>query len=571
MKRRNTLYRKLIAQILAIALPLASLLVCNFFYSISQVRDKIIESNQSALSFYAQQLDSTLNNAIKYLLTLSITNENFSNINNANPNNRFLASYRLMTELNNHLSLYNVDYFFLYSTKFSEFSYVYDTAKINHQTAKEIKNSLSGSYFNQDFAHQWKMINIGGSDYLIFMYKARDYYLGTLLKSDTLGSYLENLEKGEQSSFYITDQNGYSAQYEDALNDLNIMLIPNNKTYFMTGVKKQFITISQNSDTGSYILWEMIPKRNVLGLLDLKQIYLFLLAMFILLLLPVTAYLIFRWVLKPLRFLLIGIHELGSGNLNFRIAANQVSAEFDEVNQAFNSMASQITHLQIQVYEEAINKQRAELNFLQMQIKPHFFLNALTTVSNYAHLGQMDNLHQFLSYFSIHTRYMFQKGISTVSVCEEINHIENYLSMQNLQYNDNIVFFSSIEDDLDSFAIPCFALFTFVENCVKHGMVPDRPLTILINVKAIMVNEIKKVQITIEDDGKGFTDEYLIHFSKPGFADANDPKHLGIRNVLKTIQLIYGDEAAVNLSNSELNGGKVTILILHLDNSTGVI
>ncbi|SHK21357.1 two-component system, sensor histidine kinase YesM [Anaerocolumna jejuensis DSM 15929] len=571
MKRRNTIYHKLIALVLTVALPLTSLLVSNFFYSIYQVRDKIIESNQSAVTFYTQQLDSTLNNTTKYLLTLSTTNENFANVNHSNLNYRFLAYYRLKTELQNHLSLYNVDYFFLYTPRYSEFSYVYDPAKLNYKTSKDIKNSLCSIYFEQDSSYKWKMINIDGRDYLIFAYRTKNYYIGALLKTDTLVSYLESLKNDEQYSFYITDQGGNSDQYKDYLKDQNLQLIPIHKKYYMTGTKKQFITISQCSGTGSFILWELIPNRNVLGLLDQKQIFIFLLTMFVLLILPVTMYLIFHWILTPLRFLLIGIRELEGGNLDYRIKADKVSVEFDEVNQAFNSMSAQITHLQIQVYEEMIDKQRAELNFLQMQMKPHFFLNALTTVSNYAHLGQMDNMYQFLAYFSEHTRYMFQKSISTVSVCEEIHHIENYISMQNLQYKGNIVLFTYVENDLDDFFIPCFALSTPVENCIKHGMAPGRPLTILINVKAIMINGTKKVKITIEDDGKGFTEEYLIHFSNPGFADSNNPKHLGIRNVLKTIQLIYGNEASLNLSNSELNGGKVTILIPLHNNSISKI
>lgn len=40
-------------------------------------------------------------------------------------------------------------------------------------------------------------------------------------------------------------------------------------------------------------------------------------------------------------------------------------------------MASQIRTLKIQAYEDALEKQKLELDYMQLQIEPHFYLNAL--------------------------------------------------------------------------------------------------------------------------------------------------------------------------------------------------
>ena len=47
-------------------------------------------------------------------------------------------------------------------------------------------------------------------------------------------------------------------------------------------------------------------------------------------------------------------------------------------------MASQIRTLKIQAYEDALEKQKLELDYMQLQIEPHFYLNALNLINTMA-------------------------------------------------------------------------------------------------------------------------------------------------------------------------------------------
>ncbi len=49
-------------------------------------------------------------------------------------------------------------------------------------------------------------------------------------------------------------------------------------------------------------------------------------------------------------------------------------------------MTDEINQLKIDVYEEQIHKQMAELQYLQLQIRPHFLFNSLNVVYSLAHL-----------------------------------------------------------------------------------------------------------------------------------------------------------------------------------------
>ena len=90
-----------------------------------------------------------------------------------------------------------------------------------------------------------------------------------------------------------------------------------------------------------------------------------------------TSLLIYRWILHPLTAIVEGMSRLASGNFDYRIHLPDAAWEYRQVGNIFNLMAGQIKDLKIQVYEEQLHRQESELNFLYMQMRPHFFLNAL--------------------------------------------------------------------------------------------------------------------------------------------------------------------------------------------------
>lgn len=66
------------------------------------------------------------------------------------------------------------------------------------------------------------------------------------------------------------------------------------------------------------------------------------------------------------------MNELKSGNLEVHLSEENVFSEFQILNDTFDNMTKEIKKLKIDVYEEKLNKQQAELLYLQEQINPHF-------------------------------------------------------------------------------------------------------------------------------------------------------------------------------------------------------
>lgn len=77
-----------------------------------------------------------------------------------------------------------------------------------------------------------------------------------------------------------------------------------------------------------------------------------------------------------------------TGNREYRITKEFESNEFIVLKDAFNRLMDEIMKLKIQSYEKQINLQETELKCIKLQIRPHFFLNAMTTISSLSQQGK---------------------------------------------------------------------------------------------------------------------------------------------------------------------------------------
>src|SRR5690554_4714980 len=135
-----------------------------------------------------------------------------------------------------------------------------------------------------------------------------------------------------------------------------------------------------------------------------------------------------------------------------------------------------------------------------MQLRPHFFLNAISTVSSLTYHNKNEEIRQLISLLSKHLRYMFRGGWVQVQIQEELQHVDNYIRMQELRFPNRIFYMSDIDPELRHRRLPQYLIQTFVENAFKHALPPSEMLSIFIIVKHISRNREDFVQIIVEDN-----------------------------------------------------------------------
>lgn len=96
--------------------------------------------------------------------------------------------------------------------------------------------------------------------------------------------------------------------------------------------------------------------------------------------------------------------------MSVKIPTDESSTEMKHLIASFNNMVSQIGELKIRNYEEKMEYQKLMLDYMSLQIEPHFYLNALNLINTMAQMQDtelIEKMTENLSVFSLY--YQLQK------------------------------------------------------------------------------------------------------------------------------------------------------------------
>ena len=233
--------------------------------------------------------------------------------------------------------------------------------------------------------------------------------------------------------------------------------------------------------------------------------------------------------------------------------------ELNQINDQFKSLIHEITRLRINIYEAELDQNKFRIHFLQQQIKPHFYLNCLTTIDSMISLGDTLAAQKMLQFTSKYFRYLFQADKDFVPLSSEIAHTEDYLDIQMLRLSEDIDYSCDIDEKDMDIMIPPLLLITFVENIIKYAEPAGESLKISITGKDYVKNNEDYIEICIKDNGQGFPAEVLAKIGKGEYLTTDDGSHIGISNCIRRLKLLYEDRFDFYLENDNNGGGVVKL------------
>ena len=169
----------------------------------------------------------------------------------------------------------------------------------------------------------------------------------------------------------------------------------------------------------------------------------------------------------------------------------------------YETMCEEIQELKVQVYEEQLEKQKTKIDYLQLQIRPHFYINCLNSIYSMAQLKHTEEIQQLALYVSGYMRSIFRKGTKPILMDEELQQIVNYVKIHNILYRYDCKCHICVDERVKQAMIPPLIMIVFVENCVKYTVGCKRKIEISIE-GSFLDEEQKKIQIRIADNGPGF-------------------------------------------------------------------
>lgn len=536
-----------------LAIPIVILFVVVSWFSFSEIRRQNNLAVENAVNIYQTELEHKLS-AIKHFVQWTVVHDPILDSFNTDGH---MGEFR---QASNDLRLRVSD--MQYSTG-SEYQYFFywdegdiffnaSELKLDYDTYKAVKAKITSDVkreggYPQDSS--WAPLEIRGRTYLYYLitYKHRTFV--AMVSIEDMLSPLSSLNLGEHGNirvqspiggiFYQTGER--PSGFEERLYDSLIFPGEESGLPFTLLIDAQIL--------GNY------------GTLFILQFAVFLAALMLSFIMGGYILLTYRKVILPIKLFSEGLKSMGSleeGEAAELELTDSRIQELNQINDQFKNLIHEITRLRIDVYEAELDKNKFRIHFLQQQIKPHFYLNCLTTIDSMVSLGDLDAAQKMLQFTSRYFRYLFQADKDFVPLGNELDHISDYLAIQNMRLSRSTEYDLDVAKELLSAGIPPLLLITFIENSIKHASpAGGEPLHIgLICSKT----EDDRLSVHITDNGQGFPADFLKKvYSGEQLEDNGD--HIGITNCIRRMRLLYGDAFELSLENRPAGGASVIIHI----------
>ena len=246
--------------------------------------------------------------------------------------------------------------------------------------------------------------------------------------------------------------------------------------------------------------------------------------------------------------------EDGKLDINLDIESDD---EFKSIGHSFNMMLGSIRHLIERHDKMALENNMAIVQMMESQFNPHFLFNTLESIRYLVKFNPkvadktVVNLSKLL-------RYSIQNTVDTVRFKEEFDFVKRYIEIMKVRFGERLEFNDNISDDVKEVSVPKMIIQPIVENAVKYGF-GENVEALRVEISAYIEDE--KLYIIVKDDGVGIDKDLLKDLVFNLNEKYNSSDHIGLYNVHKRIELLYGIDYGLEI-NSEVGKGTKVVLVL---------
>lgn len=554
--KKSLQFRLIFLVVIAMAMMIL-LMAINNIYAIGIVRKQVYDANSRMLALYMSRIDQAFDNIENYWIGLQQSPELFTIRWRNDETDYHMAQARLKKEMESAVPSYAyVEDIFVY---FKEHDVYLDAVKYDFEgdlrsnIRREVRER-AGKEAAEAERGKWFGVKIENEYYLMRILRIGQTYIGGCVRIDVLIDSLRKEGFGEGDYLAICMDSGQELgnrlpQFQETFD------ISKGPTYYRSmETNEKYMLISASSVNGDYNLVTMIRDNSVLkGMGSVRQLIV-MLVVGVILYLILLIFSVKRWLLLPLKDLVDAMRSLGKGNMDVRLQKYEDCEEISMVNSTFNNMIEQIRYLKISVYEEKMNKQKMELQYLKLQVNPHFYINCLNVIHNLSIMKKNNLIQEMTTYLGNHLRYTLE-GNSVDSLAKEIAYVRNYIRIQELRFDHSIQVYYEIDESVLTAMVPPLIIQTFVENTVKYQMVAGEMIDLYIQIKKLDQGNDRMIRIDIWDSGDGFSDSVLECLNQGQQLYDERGEHYGIYNVQQRLNLIYPDCVNMVFGNHPETGG----------------
>lgn len=262
-----------------------------------------------------------------------------------------------------------------------------------------------------------------------------------------------------------------------------------------------------------------------------------------------------RKLSRPIKQLQEHMKEVERGNFDIQVPVDG-TREIGRLARTFNIMVLQIKELMSQVMKEQEFKRKSEISALQAQINPHFLYNTLDSIIWMAEAGKSEEVVLMTSALARLFRSSISKGGEMVSIQTEVEHITNYLTIQQMRYRDKLAFHIDVAPEMLHCLTLKILLQPLVENAIYHGIKNKAGIGV-ITIEG--QEEQDEILFRVIDNGVGMDGETIRKILSK--QSTSERRGMGVANVHERIQLFFGDAYGLSYESEPDVGTSVLIRI----------
>ncbi|MEZ5401341.1 MAG: histidine kinase [Bryobacteraceae bacterium] len=203
---------------------------------------------------------------------------------------------------------------------------------------------------------------------------------------------------------------------------------------------------------------------------------------------------------------------------------------------------------EIKLADQLLMLQEARLRALMSQINPHFLFNTLNSVASLVRTNP-DQARVVIHKLSSILRKLMRKHDNFTSLREELQFIDDYLSIEMVRFGDKLKFYKEVEAETLEAKVPSMLLQPIVENSLKHGLA-TKVEGGWIRLRAWRDGD--RLHLEVSDDGVGIPEANLAKLFEQG---------IGVSNVNERLKVLFGSDYKMWIDSKQGEGTRTGIEI----------
>ncbi|MGO4108606.1 sensor histidine kinase [Paenibacillus sp. YAF4_2] len=433
------------------------------------------------------------------------------------------------------------------------------TYKAYQELQKQINVYIEDKVIYEQFYSRWSTIQLAGKFYIVNIVPYHDSYMICLISADDLIRPLRQINLGENGYASLRAEDG--SLVTSPISNKGKLLNIEPETSLLNPLQTK-TTVNGEFDNASFFV-KLVIQFGAFEKIMIVQLLIMLLAVIVACSLSFIMLYFKNKVLQPIKSFSYNLAFWTEDGEPIDSTSSKI-VELEKANKQFAQLVTQIKTYKIDIYERELEKQQIQLDYMKLQIKPHFFLNCLTTIHSMAQMDMTEEIQQMALSTSVYFRYIFQNGQDFVRMEDEIEHVRVYLEIQRNRYQGSFLYRIEQTELTRDTPIPPLVLQTFIENAIKYAVSRDNQVLIELTVEEQLIEGETMTVIQISDTGPGFPPDVLEKLQQGQPLDQTYGTQIGIMNTASRLDYLYGERALIRFSNRDSGGACITLYLPEL-------